>query len=125
MKVFYLLITSILIISCRNSPYEKSFTAIQNSKNSEESKNYFLICTDPIAYSFHKDYSSSRKYCNGLKYCIHIGYDVIRLSEIEAKSKFGIAQTGLQILIKRFEVPKLNVGLYAYVPKTVSDKLMS
>ncbi len=87
MRVFYLLITSILIISCRNSPSEKSSTAIQSFENSNNSKKYFLICTDPIAYSYHKDYSSINRYCRGLKYCIHRGYDVIRLSEVEAKSK--------------------------------------
>lgn len=50
---------------------------------------YFLICTDPIAHSYHRDYSSSDSYCNGLKYCIKRGYEVIRLPDKEAKRKRG------------------------------------
>lgn len=42
----------------------------------------------------------------------------------EAQSKFGISQTGLQILVKRFDVPKLKVGRFAYIPKALIDKLL-
>ena len=58
------------------------------SESSETSTGiYFLICSDPTAYSFHKDYYSTDSYCNGLKHCIKRGYDIIRLSGDEAKDK--------------------------------------
>jgi len=95
-----------------------------NSNNSSF-EIHFLIYTDPIAYSFHKDCFSSSEYCNGLKYCIHRIYDVIRLSEVKTNCKFSIAQTGLQFLIKCFEVPKLNESWFAYVLNTVIDKLLN
>lgn len=87
MRVYYIFFTSLLIICCRNRTADNTGTAIQHYENLDNSKKYFLICTDPIAHSFHKDYSSSSEYCNGLKYCIYRGYDVIRLSEEEAKSE--------------------------------------
>ncbi|MBK6546950.1 MAG: hypothetical protein IPG12_17005 [Saprospiraceae bacterium] len=47
-------------------------------------KAVFLICTDPIAYSHHIDYSNSGKYCHGLRNCIKRGYEVKKLPEEEA-----------------------------------------
>jgi excisionase family DNA binding protein len=43
----------------------------------------------------------------------------------EVKSKYSISETALQSLIKRYEIPKLKQGWFAYVPKTVIDKLLS
>ena len=43
----------------------------------------------------------------------------------EVQSKYGISETALQNLIKRYEIPKIKKGLFAYVPKTVIDKLLS
>jgi len=57
-----------------------------NSNNSSF-EIHFLICTDPTAYSFHKDYNNTSSYCNGLKRCIKRGYEVIRLPGDEAKDK--------------------------------------
>lgn len=47
---------------------------------------YFLICTDPMAHSYHRDFSNTGSYCIGLKRCLKRGYKVIRLPDIEAKS---------------------------------------
>lgn len=43
----------------------------------------------------------------------------------EVQKKFNIPETTLQSLIKRNNVPKLKKGWYAYVPKTIIDKLLS
>jgi excisionase family DNA binding protein len=43
----------------------------------------------------------------------------------EIQSKYGISETALQNLIKRYEIPKIKKGWFAYVPKTVIDKLLS
>ena len=43
----------------------------------------------------------------------------------EVQSKYGISETALQNLIKRYEIPKIKKGWFAYVPKTVIDKLLS
>jgi excisionase family DNA binding protein len=42
----------------------------------------------------------------------------------EAQSKYGISATALQNLIKRYEIPKIKKGWFAYIPKTVIDKLL-
>ncbi len=71
------------------------FSCKYDTQRSESDSNvastgfYFLICTDPLAHSYHRDYSSTGSYCNGLKYCIKRGYEVIRLPDKEAKSKRG------------------------------------
>lgn len=49
--------------------------------------------------------------------------DCYNLSEVQ--SKYGISETALQNLIKRYEVPKLKKGRFAYVPKTLIDNLLS
>jgi len=49
--------------------------------------------------------------------------DCYNLTEIQ--SKYGISETALQNLIKRYEIPKIKKGWFAYVPKTVIDKLLS
>lgn len=49
--------------------------------------------------------------------------DCYNLSEVQ--DKYGISETALQNLIKRSEVPKLRRGRFAYVPKTVIDRLLS
>ena len=43
----------------------------------------------------------------------------------EVQSKYAISETALQNLIKRNEIPKIKKGWFAYVPKTVIDKLLS
>jgi hypothetical protein len=43
----------------------------------------------------------------------------------EVQDKYNISETTLQNLIKRHEIPKIKKGWYAYVPKTVIDKLLS
>jgi len=49
--------------------------------------------------------------------------DCYNLTEVQ--SKYGISETALQNLIKRYEIPKIKKGWFAYVPKTVIDKLLS
>lgn len=49
--------------------------------------------------------------------------DCYNLSEVQ--SKYGISETALQNLIKRNSIPKIKKGWFAYVPKTVIDKLLS
>lgn len=43
----------------------------------------------------------------------------------EIQNKYSISETALQNLIKRYEIPKIKKGWFAYVPKTVIDKLLS
>jgi excisionase family DNA binding protein len=43
----------------------------------------------------------------------------------EVQSKYAISETALQNLIKRNSIPKIKKGWFAYVPKTVIDKLLS
>lgn len=43
----------------------------------------------------------------------------------EVQDKYGISETALQNLIKRNSIPKIKKGRFAYVPKTVIDKLLS
>jgi len=43
----------------------------------------------------------------------------------EVRNKYGISQTTLQNLIKRNSIPKIKKGWFAYVPKTIIDKLLS
>lgn len=43
----------------------------------------------------------------------------------EVQSKYGISEAALQILIKRNNIPKIKKGWFAYVPKTIIDKLLS
>lgn len=49
--------------------------------------------------------------------------DCYNLTEIQ--DKYGISETALQNIIKRNRIPKIKKGLFAYVPKTVIDKLLS
>lgn len=49
--------------------------------------------------------------------------DCYNLAEVQ--SKYGISETALQNLIKRNSIPKIKKGWFAYVPKTVIDKLLS
>lgn len=49
--------------------------------------------------------------------------DCYNLSEVQ--DKYGISETALQNLIKRNSIPKIKKGWFAYVPKTVIDKLLS
>ena len=49
--------------------------------------------------------------------------DCYNLTEVQ--SKYGISETALQNLIKRNDIPKIKKGWFAYVPKTVIDKLLS
>jgi excisionase family DNA binding protein len=43
----------------------------------------------------------------------------------EVQNKYGISETAIQALIKRNSIPKIKKGWFAYVPKTVIDKLLS
>ncbi len=43
----------------------------------------------------------------------------------EIQSKYGISETAVQNLIKRNSIPKIKKGWFAYVPKSVIDKLLS
>lgn len=49
--------------------------------------------------------------------------DCYNLTEVQ--SKYGISERALQNLIKRNSIPKIKKGWFAYVPKTVIDKLLS
>lgn len=49
--------------------------------------------------------------------------DCYNLTEVQ--DKFRISETALQNLIKRYSIPKIKKGWFAYVPKTVIDKLLS
>ncbi len=56
----------------------------------------------------------------------HIQFDIsdcYNLTEIQ--DKYGISETALQNLVKRYSIPKIKKGWFAYVPKTVIDKLLS
>jgi excisionase family DNA binding protein len=54
------------------------------------------------------------------------GFDIADCYNLtEVQSKYGISETALQNLIKRYEIPKIKKGWFAYVPKTVIDKLLS
>lgn len=48
--------------------------------------------------------------------------DCYNLTEVQ--DKYGISETALQNLIKRNSIPKIKKGWFAYVPKTVIDKLL-
>jgi excisionase family DNA binding protein len=49
--------------------------------------------------------------------------DCYNLTEVQ--SKYGISEKTLQDIIKRNSIPKIKKGWFAYVPKTVIDKLLS
>lgn len=43
----------------------------------------------------------------------------------EVLQKYSISETALHNLIKRKDIPKIKKGWYAYVPKTIIDKLLT
>lgn len=43
----------------------------------------------------------------------------------EVQDKYSISETALHNLIKRGSIPKIKKGWYAYVPKTIIDKLLT
>jgi len=43
----------------------------------------------------------------------------------EVQEKYGISQTGLQLLIKKHNIPKTKKGKYTYVPKSVINGLLT
>ncbi|WP_292901693.1 helix-turn-helix domain-containing protein [Nonlabens sp.] len=43
----------------------------------------------------------------------------------EVLERYSISETALQQLIKRESIPKIKKGWYAYVPKTIIDKLLN
>ncbi len=43
----------------------------------------------------------------------------------EVKSKFGISESALRNLVIRENVPKLKKGVFAYLPKSIIDKLLN
>ena len=57
-----------------------------------------------------------------------VNFEDIDISECynitEVQSKYGISATALHNMIKRYEIPKMKKGWFAYVPKTVIDKLL-
>ena len=54
------------------------------------------------------------------------GFDIAECYNLtEVQSKYGISETALQNLIKRYEIPKIKKGWFAYVPKSVIDKILS
>ncbi|MSQ79929.1 MAG: DNA-binding protein [Flavobacteriaceae bacterium] len=53
-------------------------------------------------------------------------YDISECYNLtEVQNKYGISDSALHQLIKRFSVPKIKKGWFAYVPKEVIDKLLS
>ncbi len=55
-----------------------------------------------------------------------VQYDISECYNLtEVQSKYGISETALQQLVKRYEIPKIKKGWFAYVPKTVIDRLLS
>jgi excisionase family DNA binding protein len=43
----------------------------------------------------------------------------------ETQNKYGISDSALNNVIKRFSVPKIKKGKFTYVPKTIIDKILS
>ena len=43
----------------------------------------------------------------------------------EVQDKFRISQTGLQLLIKRHNISKIKRGRFAYVPKSIINRLLT
>lgn len=43
----------------------------------------------------------------------------------QVRGKFGISESGLRLLIIKHKIPKIKKGWYAYVPKSIIDKLLS
>lgn len=53
-------------------------------------------------------------------------FDIIECYTInEVLQKYSISETALQNLIKREGIPKIKKGWYAYVPKSIIDKLLN
>jgi len=48
--------------------------------------------------------------------------DCYKLTEVQ--SKYGISETALKLLIKRYRIPKIKKGWFAYVPKTEIEKYL-
>jgi len=42
----------------------------------------------------------------------------------EVQDKYGISDRALYAIIERNNIPKIKKGWYAYVPKTIIDKLL-
>lgn len=54
------------------------------------------------------------------------GFDIADCYNLtEVQSKYGISEKALHDIIKRNSIPKIKKGWFAYVPKTVIDKLLS
>jgi len=52
------------------------------------------------------------------------GFDITDCYTLtEVQNKYGISETALQNLIRKNSIPKIKKGWFAYVPKTVIDKL--
>jgi excisionase family DNA binding protein len=43
----------------------------------------------------------------------------------QVRSKYNISESGLRGLIVKHEIPKIKKGWFAYIPKTIIDKLLS
>ena len=55
-----------------------------------------------------------------------INYDVIDCYTLtETQKKYNISQTALQNIVKKHDIPKLKIGIYSYIPKTIIDKLLN
>ena len=56
----------------------------------------------------------------------HIQFDISQYYNLtEVQNKYSISETALQDLIKRNSIPKIKKGWFAYVPKTIIDKLLN
>ena len=57
-----------------------------------------------------------------------VKYEDIDISDCynmtEVQSKYGISATALHNLVKRYKIPKIKKGWFAYVPKVVIDKIL-
>jgi len=53
-------------------------------------------------------------------------YDISECYTTEqVRNKYSISESGLRLLIIKHKIPKVRKGWYAYVPKTLIDKLLS
>ena len=57
-----------------------------------------------------------------------VKYEDIDISDCynmtEVQRKYGISATALHNLVKRYKIPKIKKGWFAYVPKVVIDKIL-
>ena len=55
-----------------------------------------------------------------------VQFDVSEFYTItEVQEKYGVSDRGLHEILKRNGIPKIKMGWYVYVPKTIIDKILS